>query len=230
MSTATEARKREEFLALASPHFDRLREFVRHQIAYFESLGDLIPGELTPQEVVDAVVVRAAGELTGGRRESEIGSWLIQLASERLHAEIQRAKAERDTMIHIEEDIPETPPEEEIAAAGDEIFEFYQPDEDLKLEDIFPDQDLSTPEDMVAAKEELLHCVNAALAAMPQEWRRALRLRHAGGLTDEELAEALEKSAPEVERILEYAREHLHQNLIEAGCRFIVKQDADRKV
>ena len=96
---------------------------------------------------------------------------------------------------------------------GDEILDFYQPDEDLKLEDIFPDVDVSTPEDFVAAKEELLRCVNAALSGMPNEWRRALRLRHAGGLTDEELAEALQKAAPEVERILDYARQHLRQSL-----------------
>jgi RNA polymerase sigma factor (sigma-70 family) len=130
-------------------------------------------------------------------------------------------KAARNTMVHIEEDIPETSPEEEMV--GEEFFEFYQPEEDLKLEDIFPDQDISTPEDMAAAKEELLRCVNAALAKMPQEWRRALRLRHSQGLTEEELAEALEKAAPEVERILEYARAHLRQHLLQAGCTFIVK-------
>src|SRR4029453_15702590 len=106
--------------------------------------------------------------------------------------------------------------------------DFYQPDEDLKLKDIFPDVDVSTPEDFVAAKEELLRCVNAALAGMPNEWRRALRLRHAGGLTDEELAEALQKAAPEIERILEYARQHLRQSLIESGCTFIVKGSETR--
>jgi len=101
---------------------------------------------------------------------------------------------------------------------GEEILEFYQPDEDLKLEDIFPDVDISTPERMAAAKEELLRCVNAALARMPRAWRRALRLRHGEGLTGEELAEALEKAEPEIERILEYARQHLRQSLLEAGC------------
>ena len=111
---------------------------------------------------------------------------------------------------------------------GDEILDFYQPDEDLKLEDIFPDVDVSTPEDFVAAKEELLRCVNAALAGMPKEWRRAFCLRHAEGLTDEELAEALQKAAPEIERILEYARQHLRQSLIESGCTFIVKGSESR--
>jgi RNA polymerase sigma factor (sigma-70 family) len=217
----SEEHDRDQVFSLLTPYMDRLREFLRHQIAYFESAGELVPGELTTEEVLDAVLLRAAGELAQGHKEADIGSWLIQLANERLQVDIERLQAARDTMVHIEEDIPETSPEE--AMVGEEFFEFYQPEEDLKLEDIFPDQDISTPEDMAAAKEELLRCVNAALAKMPREWRRALRLRHSQGLTEEELAEALEKAAPEVERILEYARAHLRQHLLQAGCTFIVK-------
>jgi len=48
--------------------------------------------------------------------------------------------------------------------------------------------------------------VNTALAGMPKEWRRALRLRHEKGLTSKDLAEALEKDEPEIEQILEYAQ------------------------
>jgi predicted DNA-binding protein (UPF0251 family) len=64
---------------------------------------------------------------------------------------------------------------------------------------------------------------------MPREWRRALRLHHAAGLTQAEPAEALEKSEPEIERILDYARRHLRQSLLESGCTFIVKDCENRK-
>jgi hypothetical protein len=56
------------------------------------------------------------------------------------------------------------------------------------------------------------------------EERRALRLRHAGGLTSAELAEALGTAEPEIERILEYARTHLRQSLVEAGCSLSAKE------
>ena len=218
-----EQHTRETFFSLASQHLSHLYEFIRHQLAYFESVGDLLPSELTPEDVVDAVLLRAYREFIKQPAGREILSWLIQLATNQLRSEIKRLKSERGRTIHIEEDIPETPPTEEVSTLGDEILEFYQPDEDLKLEDIFPDVEISTPEQMTAAKEELLRCVNAALAGMPKEWRRALRLRHAEGFTDAELAEALEKAEPEIERILEYARQHLRQSLIESGCTFIVK-------
>jgi RNA polymerase sigma factor (sigma-70 family) len=227
-TTPSEQHDRERFFSSASEHLGRLYEFVRHQLAYFESAGDLMPGELTPEDVVDEVLLRAYHEFVKEPARGEVGGWLIDLAKEQLRWEVKRIKSERNRTVHIEEDIPEIPPQEEVTTLGEEILEFYQPDEDLKLEDIFPDVDVSTPEDFVAAKEELLRCVNAALARMPTAWRRALRLRHGKGLTDKELAEALDKAEPEIERILDYARQHLRQSLLEAGCTFIVKGSENR--
>ena len=225
-AASSERQNRGKFFSLAKPHLQRLHEFVRHQLAYFESSGDLVPGDLNAEEVVDAVLLRADEQFLKGAGDREIGSWLIQLATERIHHEIERRKAERETTVHLEENIPLTPPAREVNTLGEEIFEFYQPDEDLKLENIFPDVDVAAPEDFVAAKEELLRCVNAALAGMPKEWRQALRLRHVKDLTSDQLSEVLEKDEPEIERILEYARQHLRNSLMEAGCRFIVRQNA----
>ncbi len=53
-----------------------------------------------------------------------IGNWLIELANEQLQREIKRLKSERNRTVHIEEDIPETPPEEEVTTLGEEIFDF----------------------------------------------------------------------------------------------------------
>jgi len=156
--------------------------------------------------------------------EREIAGWLIELAEAQIKRDVRRSKAERERAVHIEEEIPETPPAEQLKTLGDEILDFYIPDEDLKLEDILPDADVSPPENVVAGKEELLQCVNAALARMPDEWHRALRLRYTGKLTPADLAKVLRKEEPEIERILEYARQHLRQSLIESGCTFIVQE------
>lgn len=224
MDTApSEQHHREAFFSSASQHLDRLYEFVRHQLAYVESVGDLMPGELSAEDVVDAVMLRAYHEFVKRPAEREVGSWLIELAKVQLEREVKRLKAERNRTVHIEKPIPETPPAEEVVTLGEETLDFYEPDQALKLEDVFPEADVSSPEDFVAAEEELVHCINAALATMPKEWGRALHLRHRGGLTLKDLGEVLEKDEPEVERILEYARQHLRQSLIEAGCTFILK-------
>jgi DNA-directed RNA polymerase specialized sigma24 family protein len=148
MKTApSEQHKRETFFTSASRHLNRLYEFVRRQLAYFESVGDLMPGELTTEDVVDAVLLRAYHDYVKEPADQEVGSWLVERATEEIRREVKRLKSERNRSVHIEEDIPETPPAEEVSTLGEEILEFYQPDEDLRLEDIFPDADISTPGD-----------------------------------------------------------------------------------
>jgi RNA polymerase sigma factor (sigma-70 family) len=224
-SAPAEQRTREMFFSSVSEQLNRLYDFVRHQLAYLQSTGDLLPGELTLEDVIDSVLLRAYHEFVKSPGSRDVGNWLTELAKAQIEREVKRSKAERKRSVHIEENIPEAPPAEQVKTLGDEILDFYIPDEDLKLEDVFPEADVSPPEDFVAAKEELLQCINAALARMPNEWRRALRLRHAERLTLAKLGEVLEKDEPEVERILEYARQHLRQSLIESGCTFIVKGD-----
>lgn len=226
--TPFEQYRRESFFAQVKRQMKGLYRFVRHQLAYYESVGDLIPGEVAPEDVVDTVLLLAYREFVKEPREREIGPWLNELATKHLESAVNRSKAARSRVVHLEEDIPETPPAEAVSTLGEEVLDFYQPDEDLKLGDIFPDVDMATPEEFVAAKEELLRCVNTALAGMPRQWRRALRLRHAKGLTEAELAEVLDKAEPEIERILEYARQHLRQRLVESGCTFISKGTESR--
>src|SRR4030095_12749268 len=80
---------REIFFALASRQLKRLYQFVRHQLAYFESVGDLIPGELTPEEVVDAVLLRAYREFVKDPAERDIGSWLTELDTKQIQSAVK---------------------------------------------------------------------------------------------------------------------------------------------
>ena len=60
-------------------------------------------------------------------------------------------------------------------------------------------------------------CMKAALAGMPTEWRRALLLCHIEGLSATEPARTIGWAEPEIEHVLEHAREYLRQKLIESG-------------
>jgi RNA polymerase sigma factor (sigma-70 family) len=213
-----EQRNRENFFPLMGRHLPSLYHFVRHQVAYFEAVGDLKPGELAPEEVVDAVVGRAYKEYPSAPSGRALRRRLIQLAREQLRDEVARIKAwRRRTPVHTEDDVPETPPEQAVRSLGDEILDFYEPDEDLKVEDVIEDLDVETPEE-VAATHELQSCVDAALAGLPEEWRRAVTLYHVEGLSGDELARALGKSRSESEHLLEHARAYLRQRLTESAC------------
>ncbi len=138
---------------------------------YFEATSDLGQGEVTAEDLVDSALVRAYREFAGGSRARNVLSWLMRLALDELRAEVKRIQLERERTVSIEEDIPETPPAEWVTTLGEEILYFYQPDEDLKLEDVIPEIEVPTPE-QVTETREIRQCVSAALSNMSKEWRQ----------------------------------------------------------
>lgn len=211
-----EERERELFSTLAERHLKNLYNFARREIAYYLATGDLLPGEITAEDVVDATLLQAYREFVKDPARREIRSWLIGLVVEKVEAEVKRSKAERAGSVHIEEDIPETPPVKEVSTLGDEIMDFYQPDEDQKLEDIIPDMTTPTPEQILESRE-LQRYINRTLATLPRVWRRAFALHYVEGVPVAEIARMTKHTESEVERHLEYTREYLRQRLREAG-------------
>jgi RNA polymerase sigma factor (sigma-70 family) len=209
---------RQAFFEMANRHLQELYDFVRHALAAYQAAGDVMPGELGVEDVVDEVFLHAYRESVRHPRESVTASWLTQLARERLDAEVRRLKVERESAEQIEEDIPETSPTEEPSTLGEEILYHDQPAEDLKLEDVVPDFRIPPPAMEEDAERALRICVDVALAELPRLWRRALVLRYVRGLRDEQLARAMHRPKRDVERIVELARALLRQRMVESGC------------
>lgn len=212
---AEEERDRELYLLLIQQHLKKLYNFVRRELAYFQATGDLLPGELTPQEIVDAVVLRGYREFTQRPPTLEVDRWLLKLVLEELSSEIKRLKAERDKIMYLEETIPEEVFEEGGVPLDDEIYEFYQPDEKLHLEDILPDPNIPTPE-QVAESRDLQRYINQTLAQLPRVWRTIFVLHYGEELSIPEVASVTGLHEDEVQRNLEYAREFLRQKLLES--------------
>jgi DNA-directed RNA polymerase specialized sigma24 family protein len=153
---------RQRFFSLIGRHLSGLYHVVRHELAYREAIGDLLPGEVAVEDVVDAVLLSAYREFVKEPPARRLGGWLIERARQYLAAEVKRSRSERKRTVHIEEDVPETPPQQFVSTLGDEILDFHEPDEDLKLEDIVPDLTVPTPEQETEAAE-LRRCVDEAL-------------------------------------------------------------------
>jgi RNA polymerase sigma factor (sigma-70 family) len=205
------------FFPLVEPHMDALRNIAGHVLRYVEARGDLPQNALELDDVVDAALARAYDKFAGEHVPENIRSRLIRFALDEIKAAVKRFKTERERTVAIEEDIPETSPTEEVSTLGDEILDFYQPDEDLKVEDVVPDIELPRP-DEIAVTEELRRCVRETLSELPRDERRALTLRYIIGLRGSELAESLRKPKEEVRRLLDDARTHLRQKLVASGC------------
>ncbi len=219
MAEAIPDEEREVFSTLAQHHLKSLYNFVRREIAYYQANRELPPGDITAEDVVDATLLKAYSEFGRDAAGRRLRDWLIGLAVEEVEDEVKRSKAERAGRVHIEEDIPETPLTEEVSTLGDEIMDFYQPDEDQKLEDIIPDLRAPTPEQILESRE-LQRYINRTLATLPRIWRRAFVLHYVEGMPVAEIARMIRQAESEVESNLEHTRQFLRERLIEAGFEF----------
>jgi RNA polymerase sigma factor (sigma-70 family) len=220
-----EQRDREEFFAQLNRYMNGLYRYARHLLRYYEALGDLPPGQIDVDDIVDTAVLGAYRELgkAGASRtlskDEDLRKRLMRIARCYVQNEAGRMVARGEQTISKEEDVSQSSPEEEVTLQGEEIFEFFEPDEDLKVEDVVPDLDVPTPEQAVETAE-WQQCVSSALDGMPAEWRQALTLRFGKALKGAALARALGKPQSETSRILARARAYLRQRLLEAGCSF----------
>jgi ribosomal subunit interface protein len=207
------------FFDLVEPHLPKLREVVGSVLGYVEARGDLPPGDLELEDVLDAALVRAFDEFSKDRTRENIRSRLVWFALDEIRRAVKRAKTDRERAVHIEEDVPRIPPQEYVTRLGEDILYFYQPDEDLRAEDVISDPDVPTPE-QITETNELRRCVRDVVRELPDDARRVLTLRYIVGLRGKELANSLGKSEAEVQRTIEDARARLREKLLAAGCTF----------
>jgi RNA polymerase sigma factor (sigma-70 family) len=204
--------KREAFFSLITPHLNRLYRFVRHVISYAEAMGDLIKDKLTPEEVVDGTLLRAYREFIKGRTPPDLKAWLIRLALDQHEADVTRLAIRQ----------PQT---EEVSTLGEEILDHYEPDEDLKLDNLLPAMmDVQTPEGEVE-RQALRQVVRKTFMEMPRSWRRVLLLKAMEGLSRREIAKELGRPEPGIEQIARSAREYVRQRVAGAGYHFKVREE-----
>ncbi len=201
---------------LISAHLPELERYVHREVRLLEAAGEVAWRELDPRDVVDQVVARALERFPERPKALDLGSWLQTLAARTLRGELDRLRLLHRRAVRIEEDIPETPPEEAVSDLGDEILDYYQPDEDLRMEDVLPALGIATPEE-AERTVEMQKALFAALAALPASWREAFLLRSLEEVPAEDVAAVLERDPEEVEREAELARSFLVARLRSAG-------------
>jgi RNA polymerase sigma factor (sigma-70 family) len=201
------------------PYWSALRRFVRRELRYLEATGELGRGELSADDIADAVLLDVQRQYSRDSGQPINRAWLLRRARELIEREVSRERLDRDNL-HIDESA--SPPEGEPAEPAtplDQGFQIYLEPEYLKLEDLIPDFNVPTPE-QEAQWRETWNCVNRVLATMPRDARQTLVMYYLEGLTIAELAEALHQPQLTTRHLLERARTRFHQKLAQAGCRF----------
>lgn len=203
-----------EAAASIDRELSELFNFVHREIAMGQAQGDLKRGDLAVAEIVDEVALTALQQYEERPPELNFRPWLLQLALDVIKR--RKREIERESKVLTSVEVPES--HAERPEVKDEIYDYYQPDSDVRLKDLIPDGRLPTPEETVGELEFQQH-INRALAQLPRRWREAFILYSVEGLTLEEVARVTRQPVDATRRAIELARELLRTNLAEAGIR-----------
>lgn len=212
---AAEAERRALYFGLIEDHLDTVYDAVRRELTYLECSGSVPQGYLSVRDLVDATILRGLDRFEQRPSEFSVGDWLLQLAFETIDAEARAARRAVPEDAASLEAAPEQPVEDPTEA-DQKIFEFYQPDEVLLLEDLIADDGGTDPE-TEANRHEIAMALHRAIADLSSVERRVLYRLHLDDATVAGTADLLSLSEAEVKEIAEKAGETLRAKLVETG-------------
>ena len=212
---AAEADRRQLFFDLIEDHLDTVYDTVRRELTYLECSGSVPAGYLSVGDIVDATILKGLARFEDRPSEFSVGDWLKRLAFETIEEESRaprRAVPEDAASIEAEPEAPAEDPTE----ADQAMFEFYQPDEVLMLEDLIADDGGTDPETEVD-RHDIAMALHRAIADLAPVERRVLYRMYLEDATIAETAHLLGLTEAEVLKIAENAAETLRGTLVEAG-------------
>jgi DNA-directed RNA polymerase specialized sigma24 family protein/ribosome-associated translation inhibitor RaiA len=198
------------FGKLVRPLLAPLQRFVQRELSHLQASGDLAPGDPSADEIADETLARACEHLAARPHRLKPLQWLYQIALEVLAEEVTRRQSEEGRCISLEGRLPVQL--REPRADNDEVmFEYWQPDEVLRVEDVMPSTE-GTPEEAVSERE-LRELLATLLSELPAPWRRAVVLCRLEGLAAGPAAQVLGVTEEELEHRLAHADAFLRARL-----------------
>jgi RNA polymerase sigma factor (sigma-70 family) len=184
----------------------RLERFIHRQIAYLESLGELLPDQVAAEDVVAEAIANALGDELEKPERMKIEPWLYRLATEAID---RIAASDCDSASISLEGRHAT---QNVLASDEARLQFHQPDDRLLEEDIIADGHADNPE-LLAARQELINLVQIALRHAGPSDREVFILHAIEGFSQEEIAAITNHTLEEVQASVRKAQQHLQRAL-----------------
>jgi RNA polymerase sigma factor (sigma-70 family) len=186
-------------------NFPRLMRYVQRELQHREDEGQLTPGSVSVEDVVNEAVANALGEHEKPER-MKLEPWMHRLA--------KQAIDRLSTAGNDEGRIPleRSHGEQNVRASDEAVLQFHQPDEKLYEENVIADPGGTNPEEL-AARRELIELVETTLREAGRSEREAFILYTIEGFTLDEIADITNHTVEEVRAAVRKAREHLQRAL-----------------
>ena len=206
------------------PLLPQLRRVVARELEYFRSCGEITGDYPAVEDVLDETV--AAVRTRGRADESRERLWqrMLREAFAVLDREVAAGR-QYGAMLSLEEEVPADAQDQAEAMVEEDLYEYYQPDEILSLEDVIADESASLPE----SEDEVqrLYALDT-LRHLPVLWRRALLLFEFENMVPAEIAAVLGVETVTAERWIRQANEFVCSHLEQAGFSGVVERPLAR--
>jgi len=184
----------------------RLERFVRRQLAYRESLGELPSGLVAPEDVLAEAVATALGDEREKPERIKLEPWLYRLATEAIGRVATGDGDSGNVSLEGRRGV------QNVQASDESRLQFHQPDENLLEEDFVVDGHAENPE-LLAVRQELIQLVQLALQSIGRPDREVFILHAVEGFSTEEIAAITGDTLEEVSASIRKARRHLQRAL-----------------
>jgi RNA polymerase sigma-70 factor (ECF subfamily) len=197
---ALRAGDRARFVAELEQQLDGLYRFIARELRYQAALGNLLPGDVAPEEIVDEVALRALRRLPRIPQRATLSGWLRLLGLRSIEDHVRRLRTQRQNeALSLEASLP----------SGQRADVYFQPDAALSWADVLA-APTPYPEEVLLLKETL-EDLEHALNALPPDQRLAFVLHAIEGLGYAEIAAITHQPRGAVKQAYHKAREALRR-------------------
>ncbi|MCU1287410.1 MAG: sigma-24, subfamily [Acidobacteriales bacterium] len=189
-----------------SANLAKLDRFVARELRFRESNGQVTPGRVSKEEVVDEVALAA---LSVEKRPTNISleRWIYRLC---IHAIRMLATGNAIDLSSVP--LEQSVGEQNVSGSDEDVLQYHQPGESISRADVTPDDRSPNPEE-IAANDELIEQLEESLRGTKPEERETFVLYAIEGFTVKEIAEITLNTTEQVRTNILAARDHLVKKL-----------------
>jgi RNA polymerase sigma factor (sigma-70 family) len=186
----------------------RLKQFIENELDYRTNSGQLREDQVSPEEVLDEVMLSALSDGGTGSRFLSEESWFQGLAVQAIR---RLAEANADAA-DVSLDVPARA--QNVTGSDENILQYHQPDDQPQGEGVVRDSNVRTPEE-IFLNEELVAQLDIVLHELSAPDREAFVLYTLEGFTIDEISRLSDRPPDHVRKSIEKARDRVQKHLPE---------------
>jgi RNA polymerase sigma factor (sigma-70 family) len=189
-----------------SANLRKLEEFVDQELRFQVEADQIREDQITREEVIDEVIVSALSHEGNRAQLLSLESWFHRLALQAIrhliHSNADTGTVSLDAPAGIQN----------VTGSDENVLQYHQPDDSLPEESIIRDENMRTPEEIMAG-DEMVAQLDVVLRGVHTQDREAFVLYTLEGFTVDEISRLAGRPAEQVRQSIHQARTHIQQKL-----------------